>query len=148
MPFKNDTDDTMEICVPIVVAASVRFWIEPGEELTAEAVNGAVDQLAFAASDDVIRLPKFDGDFSMNVLGIERGGVADFYNSDKSGETDLPEGIEYAPVDPLREAAPDMLAVLVDLLKPGSVNGGVIESGRDLLARLGHDVRAPKAEER
>lgn len=39
-------------------------------------------------------------------------------------------------------AAPEMLALLVDILKPGSVNGGVIEQGRDLLARLGHDVRS------
>ena len=35
-----------------------------------------------------------------------------------------------------------MLAMLVALLKPGSVNGGVIEDGRDLLAKLGHGVRA------
>lgn len=39
-------------------------------------------------------------------------------------------------------AAPEMLQMLVDLLKPGSVNGGLIEAGRDLLERLGHDVRA------
>ncbi|NEI71006.1 hypothetical protein GR212_15615 [Rhizobium lusitanum] len=39
-------------------------------------------------------------------------------------------------------AAPEMLQVLIDLLKPGNVNAGVIEVGRDLLARLDHDVRS------
>lgn len=49
--------------------------------------------------------------------------------------------VEGAQPDPVRDAAPDMLAALIDLLKPGSVNGAIIEAGRDLLARLGHDVR-------
>jgi len=42
---------------------------------------------------------------------------------------------------PVVEAAGDMLAVLINLLKPGSVCGSVIEDGRDLLARIGHGVR-------
>lgn len=46
--------------------------------------------------------------------------------------------------DPMRDAAPDMLDMLADLLKPGSVNASVIEDARDLIARLGRDVR-PKA---
>lgn len=39
------------------------------------------------------------------------------------------------------EAAPEMVNILIDLLKPGNVNASVIEVGRDLLARIGHDVR-------
>lgn len=58
-------------------------------------------------------------------------------------------GFKAVEVKPAPTPAPDapqtpdseMLAMLVDLLKPGRVNGGVIEAGRDLLARLGHDVR-------
>lgn len=38
-------------------------------------------------------------------------------------------------------AHPKLVATLVDLLKPGAVNGAVIERGRDLLAELGHNVR-------
>jgi hypothetical protein len=37
------------------------------------------------------------------------------------------------------------LDILVDLLKPGNVNGSIIEDGRDFLAEVGRDVRA-KAE--
>ena len=47
-----------------------------------------------------------------------------------------------APADPVKA---EMLAVLIDLLTPGRTNGHVIETGRDLLARLGHDVRGPAA---
>ncbi|WPE19916.1 hypothetical protein [Shinella zoogloeoides] len=43
-------------------------------------------------------------------------------------------------------ASHEMLAMLIDLLKPGNVNGGIIEAGRDLLARLGHDVRTTRPE--
>ena len=50
------------------------------------------------------------------------------------------------PADPLRDAAPDMLAALIDLLTPGLTSARAIEDARDLLARLGHDVR--KAEGR
>lgn len=46
-------------------------------------------------------------------------------------------------IDPVRAAAGDMLDLLVNLLSPGSVNASLIEEGRDLLARLGHDVRQP-----
>lgn len=46
---------------------------------------------------------------------------------------------------PVVEAAGDMLATLINLLKPGSVCGSVIEDGRDLLARIGHGVREVSA---
>lgn len=96
MTFKNDTADLMEICVPVAVQLSIRFYIEPGEELTAEAVNDAVDQLAYAASDDVFQHPKIDGDYSMNVLGVEPGVMLDFYNSEKEGKTAPPDGVQFA----------------------------------------------------
>lgn len=38
-------------------------------------------------------------------------------------------------------AAPQMLQMLVDLLKPGATSGATIEAGRDMLANLGRDVR-------
>lgn len=100
MTFKNETADTMEISVPITVQASIRFYIEPGEELTAEKVNAAVDQLAWAASDDVFRHPRVDGDWTMSVLGVEPGGVAYFYNHEKEGDVPLPDGVEYATQEP------------------------------------------------
>ena len=96
MAFKNDTSDSMEICVPVTVQASVRFYIEPGEELTAEKVNAAVDQLAWAASDDVFRHPRVDGDWSMTVIGVEPDAMLDFYNSEKQGETAPPDGVQFA----------------------------------------------------
>lgn len=48
--------------------------------------------------------------------------------------------------DPVRDAAPVVLETLVNLLKPGSVSGAVIEQARDLLASLGHDVRGAGTE--
>lgn len=100
MTFKNETSDRMEICVPVAVQLSVRFWIEPGEELTADAINDAVDQLAYAASDDVFRHPKIDGDYSMSVLGVEPDAMLGFYNSEKEGEIAPPDGVEYAARHP------------------------------------------------
>ena len=38
-------------------------------------------------------------------------------------------------------AADELLKLAIDLLTPGSINASVIEDGRDLLARLGYDVR-------
>lgn len=65
---------------------------------------------------------------------------------DDAAIDDLCEAINCGPndVDPIQAAAGDMLQLLVDLLSPGSVNAGLLEEGRDLLARLGHDVRRPK----
>jgi hypothetical protein len=46
-----------------------------------------------------------------------------------------------AEIVQLKTSVENMLNLLVNLLKPGSVNGAVIEEGRDLLASLGRDVR-------
>jgi hypothetical protein len=43
-------------------------------------------------------------------------------------------------------AAPAMLEALVNLLTPGKTNASEIEGARDLLASLGHDVRAARGE--
>lgn len=96
MTFKNETSDRMEICVPVAVRLSVRFWIEPGEELTADAINSAVDQLAHVASNDVFLHPNIDGDYSMSVLGVEPDAMLDFYNSEKEGEIAPPAGVQFA----------------------------------------------------
>lgn len=97
MPFKNKTNKSLEITFPVSVQLSLRFWIEPGEELGAEAVNNAVDQLAHAADDDVFYHPKISGDYSMNVLGVEPGGKVNFYNRETEGEAPMPDGVRYAP---------------------------------------------------
>ena len=38
-------------------------------------------------------------------------------------------------------AAPELFTLAIDMLKPGATSASLIESGRDLLARLGHDMR-------
>lgn len=91
--------DLIEVCVPVAVQCSVRFYIEPGEELTAKKINEAVNDLASAASNDVFRAHTVNsvmGDFSLNVLGVERDGSADFYNGEKDWSAQLPDGVEYA----------------------------------------------------
>lgn len=44
--------------------------------------------------------------------------------------------------DPVHLAAGEMLELLKDILRPGSTNAAVLEAGRDMLARIGHDVRS------
>lgn len=96
MTFKNDTADRMEICVPVTVTASVRLWIEEGEELTADAINAAVDEAAHAADDGVIHLPGFGGDMCISVLGVDPDAMLGFYNSEKEGEIAPPAGVQFA----------------------------------------------------
>lgn len=117
MTFKNETSDTLEISVPITVQASFRFWIDPDEELTAALINHKLHELSTAEQRDVIRLPYFDGDFSMSILGIERdrfGQRVEVYNKEIQESWNMPEGVEYAPADLVRDAAQDMLAALKD----------------------------------
>lgn len=98
--FKNETSDSLEICIPVTVSASLRFWMAEGDELTAELINERLNEFAFAAESDVIRLPSFDtGDMCMNVIGVEPGAKADAYNSDFQGQLPMPEGVDLAPED-------------------------------------------------
>jgi hypothetical protein len=43
--------------------------------------------------------------------------------------------------NPVHLAAGEMLELLKDILRPGSTNAAVLEAGREMLSRLGHDVR-------
>lgn len=107
MTFKNETADSMEVCIPVAVSASVRFWLAEGDDLTADTINARVSELAFAAEADVIRLPSFNtGDLCMNVLGVEPGAKADLYNREAEGQESLPGGVEYAP--------PTCFALMID----------------------------------
>lgn len=47
--------------------------------------------------------------------------------------------------DRIRDAAEEMLSLLEKLLAPGSASGSLIEQGRDLLAKLGRDVRGAQS---
>ncbi|TIW21322.1 MAG: hypothetical protein E5V63_29615 [Mesorhizobium sp.] len=96
--MKNETSADLEICIPLTVAASVRFYLQPGQELTAELINARVAELDSAMQNDVIRLVGFDaGDLCANVIGVEPGAKANLYNEERDGCADLPDGVEYAP---------------------------------------------------
>ena len=138
----------------------VKVWLvnhgAPGETIPAFPVAFASEEAADAHMDEMMR-----GEWEAVYPGDQNGEPLP-YPGDWRQAHDILIGVDSdgtwgrweitchmldLQADPLRDAAPDMLAVLRDLLTPGRTSAGSIEAGRDLLARLGHDVRA-KAEGR
>lgn len=93
--FKNETSKPMEITIPVEVTAAIRIWLDPGEELTAEMVNDAVDQFAAAAADDDFRHPKLSHNVTIGVLGIDEDAKMEYYSDEASGEIAPPDGVDF-----------------------------------------------------
>lgn len=96
MTFKNETPERLEVCIPVRVFASVRIFLEPGEELTAQAINEAVDEAAAGAINNAPIDLGDHRDILYEVVGVERDGDAALYNEYLHGETSMPDGVEYA----------------------------------------------------
>lgn len=93
--FRNETSKSMEITIPVEVSATIRLWLEPGEELTAKMINNAIDEFAAVAANDDFHHPKLSNNISLCVVGIHEDDRLEYYNAESSGEIVPPDGVQF-----------------------------------------------------
>lgn len=100
MTIKNESNHPLEIIIPIVVSADIRFWLKPGEEMTPLLISGYADVLNTRLQDGPIDLGERDADtgaksfdICVDYLGIKPHADAAFYSdaTGASGKMPLPE---------------------------------------------------------